>query len=338
MGVSHSLEGRLVRFVEEILQDFTSAFEEISMHSESLLADGSRYLEKDFVALDLASVRAPHSESSAINSLAEIIPKAVSYLQEKRHQLQEWKQKRSLRLIPNPSTPNTTPESVPHTPEVLDAWEKMKTVLQDEVISPSKFRKPLAVRLDPEYLQNVINSLEGQIDGLLSDLRSANDALKVKDQLFADLENLVSHHESERDLLESKIESMAASVTDTEERFKKEVTLKEAAEKTLASLQQRVGEDQPVVAGTEAKRAAVRLIGKVLERRSDVTKAVAFRQWACQTSAIRAVSQQGDAAAALAQQLQTTREKLLILKRHLKTTRRGREPSLDRIMEGYETS
>ena len=71
------------------------------------------------------------------------------------------------------------------------------------------------------------------------------------------------------------------------------------------------------------KRAAGRLLLHALEGRTNAAKAVAFRRWSCQTSAMRAIAKHGHTATALAQQLEETREKLLILKRHLKKARRS---------------
>jgi DNA repair exonuclease SbcCD ATPase subunit len=188
----------------------------------------------------------------------------------------------------------------------------------------------------------VIHSLESQIDGLLADLKSANDALKAKDQMFVDLERLVSHHESERDVLEKKLESMNKIFRDMEERLNRDSSWKEAAEKELASLREGLGLKETIHCSDEgraaAKMAAGRLIVNCLESKSKLTKAGIFRQWACSTSALRAVAQQSYAAAALAQQLETTREKLVILKRHLKKSRGGRDSGLARIVEGYETT
>jgi hypothetical protein len=189
----------------------------------------------------------------------------------------------------------------------------------------------------------VVHSLESQIDGLLTDLKSANDALKAKDQMFVDLERLVSHHESERDFLESKLENMNQVVNSMEERLGRTSSEQETAEAELAALRQVGDSNRTGEINSESQIAATlavgRLIAKTLKHRNIQTKATCFRRWACSTSAMQAVAQQNYVAAELAHQLENTREKLVILKSHLKKSRRlGRDSGMECIVEGYETT
>ena len=185
-------------------------------------------------------------------------------------------------------------------------------------------------------LNKVIHSLEDQIDGLLVDLKSANDALQAKDHMFNDLEQLVAHHESERDILEKKLQSITSRCQEVEERLRNQASWKEAAEIELANLRDGLDMDNRIVSASckEDKQIAGRYIAKLAENHSTSVKAAAFRQWACQTSAIRAVAKQSHAAAALAAQLELTREKMVSLKRRMKKNRKGRgNGGLDSIVE-----
>jgi chromosome segregation ATPase len=345
LALSQSMEEQLSRFIEDIILQAGKVFSKISNRSHYLEKFGSRVTMKDDIkALDLAGLERPTLTitelRSCLDDLSSIIPKALSDLSEKKEQLKDWKARRSL-----PGTPPTKAQADAAPPGIMGDFQQMKRVLNEEVFSPGKARRSDASKLDMEYFHKVIHSLESQIDGLLADLKSANDALKAKDQMFVDLERLVSHHESERDVLEKKLESMNKVFHDMEERLNRESSWKEAAEKELASLREGLEMKDTIPSSDEAraaaKMAAGRLIVNCLETKSKLTKAACFRQWACSTSALRAVSQQSYAAAALAQQLETTREKLVILKRHLKKSRGGRDSGLARILEGregYETT
>jgi hypothetical protein len=72
-----------------------------------------------------------------------------------------------------------------------------------------------------------------------------------------------------------------------------------------------------------AKIAGARLLCNVLERRTRLEKAAAFRKWTCYAGAIKASTNQKDAAVALSHQLEITREKLTVLKTHMKRGRRS---------------
>ena len=296
-------------------------------------------LENGIQALDLAGFEKQEKTLSnfreSLDALSLLVPDAVAQLQERREQLKSWKQQRSTRVSEQTlSTPKTKQQrrTIPDTPAIMESFQRMKSVLNDEILSPTKFRTAESNRLDVEHLKKIIHSLEGQIDVLLMDLEAANEALHAKDLLMVDLEEIVANHESERDFLDRQ-------VTELDACLKQERSWKEAAEKELAQLRGDLSGSSATLKPSHpdpkaCKLAAGRLLIHALDGRSNAAKAVAFRQWACQTSALQAVAKQGQAAAALARQLEETREKLVILKRHLKKSRRSsRDSGLDSIAE-----
>lgn len=186
LQVTQSLEDKLIRHIEEVTEVAKMAFEEISQQME--LHTNTTSSDHFVQALDLANSESLPNEklkvNSKVNPVKDCLVRATASLQEKVELLNEWKEMRSHRLVPALGTPRAPSKAEVRTPDILDAWLKMKRVLQNEVISPSKVRNPPTVCLDPMYLENVVLSLEGQIDSLLSDLKTANDALRAKDQLF----------------------------------------------------------------------------------------------------------------------------------------------------------
>ena len=109
----------------------------------------------------------------------------------------------------------------------------------------------------------------------------------------------------------------------------------ESEKQYVKDLEQRLDDSQtekPEACPPANLKAAAKLLLTTFERRETTKKAAAFRVWSCETSAAHAVSQQSIAAAALAEQLDATREKLVVLKRHMK--KKGRNPpSLGSISE-----
>jgi len=82
------------------------------------------------------------------------------------------------------------------------------------------------------------------------------------------------------------------------------------------------------------KLAGARLLSCILENHNKMDLASAFRKWTCASGVIGASSSQRQTAAELAHELEVTREKLLILKNHLKASRPGKQkPRLRRILE-----
>jgi chromosome segregation ATPase len=321
-----TFEEQLLQFIEDVIQEADSVFQDILRHS-NIVCDSSsmKEIESDeLTALDLAtsSTRQTKLENvrDSMDSLSLIIPKAISYLNEKLELLQEWKKHR--KSYSEAKTPcrkrNTSKEA---SSPILETLEKMKAVLTEDLMSPCRNISNHNNRPDPEILQKVIMSLEGQIDSLLSDLKAANDALRAKEQLFADLEDLVHHHETERDILERKLESMSSRLKEEERR--EEALVDEMSLVTTSSH------------NDNAQKLAIQLACKVMNGDRQLRVALAFQHWSTFTATSCDVSMHSQAASALVQELETTREKLAILKKHLKRSRRGREPTLDRIIEGF---
>ncbi len=316
-------EEQLLQFIEDVIQEADSVFQDILRHS-NIVCDLSLTKSNDFTALDLAtsSTRQTKLENvrESMDSLSLIIPKAISYLNEKLELVQEWKKHRQSHTeAKTPRRKNKTSKEA--SSPILETLEKMKAVITEDLMSPIRESSPHISRPDPEILQKVIISLEDQIDSLLSDLKAANDALRAKEQLFADLENLVHHHETERDILERKLESMSARLQEEEG-----LDIASVGEMSVGATSSR---------DSSAQKLAIQLASKVMNGDRQMRLALAFQHWSTFTATSRDVSMHSQAASALVQELETTREKLAILKKHLKKSRRGREPTLDRIIEGF---
>lgn len=339
LSLSQALEGQLIRFIEDIVTQTDQFIGKFASRSEKLHEHIDRLsLESSLEALDLAGFeKRRHSLSffrTGLDSLTLLIPHAISHLEDRREQLRIWKSQRSERVPHKASTPKKCAPAtgIPDTPAIREAFQRMKNVLNDEILSPSKIRTTSSELLDVESLKNVIHTLEAQIDVLLLDLQAANEALHTKDTLFSDLESLVTQHEVNNKRLKQKTIKL-------DNELQKEIAKRESAEHESTELLNQLSRRQEIVPShtdpTANKLAARRLIVRALSSRENAAKAVAFRRWACHTSASCAVAKQGHAAVALTRQLEETREKLVILKRHLKKTRRGPRDfgGLDRIAE-----
>ena len=351
LSLSQTLEEKLLRFMEELMRVADSAFEEVSSKTSQLreLVQRKRNLIS-VTALDLAGLEGSACDNvlleSEIENLRITIAPVVQELEAKNSQLRAWKKQRASRVLSQAiSTPSTAAKKrVPDTPSIIDTLDQVKRVLHEEVLSPDKLRAINAKNLDVECFQKVIHSLESQIDELLGELQSANEALSAKDKLFADLEQLVAHHESERDLLAKKLESRNATLQELEERLNREVAWKCAAKTELATIQAQTANGKLKCPGESSHSAAGYLIANFFQGRIRSAKSAAFYHWACHTSATHAIEHQRKIASELSQELAVTREKFSILKRHLKKSRkfgggvntsRG-EIGLDSILEGQE--
>lgn len=88
----------------------------------------------------------------------------------------------------------------------------------------------------------------------------------------------------------------------------------------------------PEVNNGQMKEVAAQMVGRVIARRDNAILGSAFRQWVGSASAMRAVSQHVEVSEIMARQLEATREKLKLLKTHLKETQRGRnQPAGGRV-------
>jgi chromosome segregation ATPase len=86
----------------------------------------------------------------------------------------------------------------------------------------------------------------------------------------------------------------------------------------------------------QRKLTGARLLNCVIEQHSKKQLASAFRKWSCNSGAISASAGHRETAIALAQQLEQTREKLLVLKSHLKG--KQQKPRLRRILERLDSN
>ena len=336
--LSQSLEGQLVRFVEDVLHnvgdsifDIASDLVEIQDNRTGLLGEDGKASELDEHSLNTLK--------SFLEKVLDTIPQTKSMLEEKHEQLDAWKRRRTLRLAPDTyqQTPDAKPRTNPESPRVIQALETMKKALNDEILTPYKNQRRRPQTLDADYLQRVVLALESQIDSLLSDLQSANEALRAKDQLFSDLEQLVAHHEGERDSLARKLERARTALQQAETKIKK-------LEESVAALADKDRKNEN--GNSRCKKVAVHLLAGMIKHRDNQLRDSVFQQWSNSENSSRSVTQQD--VWALSQELATMREKFLILKKHLKKTRRGRgqlQPGLDRILEeknedghGYDTT
>ena len=126
----------------------------------------------------------------------------------------------------------------------------------------------------------------------------------------------MARQESEKESLQKNLKSM--------QLYTKQMEGKLADVRSIADMHH--GFDEANKA--EMKNAAVRIICSALQRRDAASAGHAFRKWSTNTSIIKTVDQQRCVAEALARQLDITREKLTILKSHLKrSSRKSRESS-----------
>jgi chromosome segregation ATPase len=324
--LSQSLEDQLLHFVEDILQNAGDSLLDMAQKQAEIDDCGKILLSKrkTLVNAGLDSETLVRMDS-VLTQMVQIVPKTKKMLEERHEQLNAWRQRRSLRVPPTPSfsTPNSKPRiSSDCSPSVIEALDQMKRVLNDEILTPHKKKRQGSQSIDAQYLQKVVAALEAQIDSLLLDLQSANEALKAKDQLFADLEHLVAHHEDERDNLEKKLHQATMSLAEAERKIE-----------ALQDLQNNVKNG----ASENCKLIAGKMIANYLEDRDDDAKARVFRGWARQTVNGNGATRQ--TVEALSLELETMREKFMILKKHLKKSRRSKgqlQPVLARILE--ETS
>jgi chromosome segregation ATPase len=345
-------EDKLLRFVEEAVYEWDNVAEIFSSSVERLgLLSEHVDLKESLLALNFSGLEQKQQASdqltTGLESLHSIIPRMMNDLGERRAQIQAWKQQRMNRFRAQISTPPPKSKAVPTTPSIMEALEKIKCALHESVLSPHKSRHSSGNQVDADYFHQVIQSLEIQIDGFLEDLKSANDALQAKDLLFDDLEQLVSHHQSERDTLEKKLNARAHTIRDLEKRLQREMAWKRETESELsrvrAELTSAMKQPQPYSPIERVDRdttsadvvAAGALLSKFASGREIQIKARAFYHWNCHTAAVRATEQQGELAVELAAELTSTREKLSVLKRHFqkKYQSPSKAPGLDRIAE-----
>jgi chromosome segregation ATPase len=341
-------EETLVNFIGEVINFATGAQREIMARTLILqrLEQGmspSRLL----LALDLPGMVATPDASiwevrSCLNKLESLVTKALKELHVKRTEFNQWKDRHS-RPAPTPITPTfANSQLLPITPshdQHRDKFGRIKMVLHESMTESG------SMHLGPER----VRMIERLMGNLLEDLQATDAALLDKNKLFTEMENLVSQQDSERLMLEKRIERLDSENREFEKRIEEEASLKKSVERELISLRNAAYTKRPVTvvsmggldsaSRATAKVAAARLMCSVLDRKAKAEAAAAFRKWSCAASAMTAVHNQKEAAVALAQQLEMTREKLFVLKNHLKLGRHSqsgesvRKPRLRRLLD-----
>ena len=155
----------------------------------------------------------------------------------------------------------------------------------------------------PDSIDESSNMDNLAIDSIGLTSKSDHDNLSVKDDLMGDFDKLLSLYTKSNKELVRKLN------VHTHKHIKEDTTT--------------VGIDSRVMVAGE-------LLARFFEGQDLRRKNAAFWRWTAQTSSCCSVEKQDDVAAELSHQLETTREKLSILKRHLKKSRRA---PLKRIQE-----
>jgi chromosome segregation ATPase len=313
---SQIMEAKLIEFAEKIISDVSTLLQPAI---PTLITKGLCVR-----ALDPADVGAPTAEIGQ----SDVMESVMACLERSRDSLNHLKQQRIERLeVSGLSTPPPKSKSnaIPDTPSVLEALERVKSLLQTDMFSPDKARRARASPVDIESFHKLVSSLEIQISDLVCALKSANDDLLAKDKQSAELERLlVAHHEHERETLGLSLDRLTERIRTLEDQLEQEAALRNDLEQQAIQLRH------------DSKREAGRLIAHFLQHRSRNAKASALTKWACEAAVTKAVKQQKLLSERLSGELDFTREKLSLLKRLLKKLRRGRESGLQSILENSE--
>ena len=325
---NNNQEALFLRFIDELYNDSDRMLAAISFQTDQLVQYLYRYDSlHELAALDLAGLdKGKYSFSSFCSNVENLLVQLASYREKRRVQINSINNQRSDQHVS--STLLLCPPSESESTEDMNQFD-------GDILDLSKNQPFRSEHLDVEFFKSVILALEANIDDLLADLKAANEALYEKDHLLARLESLVAFYES----LDSR-EQRDTGGTELRSPLKENVPQPSKGSSDESALSERSisfsadSHKNP----SACKLAAGRLLLQALDGRTHAAKAIAFRQWACQTSAMSALAKHGSTAAALAQQLEETREKLVLLKRHLKKSRRcggtrDFSTNLDRIEE-----
>jgi hypothetical protein len=321
LSLSQNLEEQLITFIEGVIHQVDEAFEitsSVAPGAHAVFTQLERSLE--LRGLDLAGLERSKKEMSGSRlSLWHVVQKVLTALEDKRKQLCDWKKQRSQRIL----TIMTTPEpkgrpSIPDTPVVMETLHNVKRVLSEHL---SPLKQSVVGRLDVEYFQKVIHSLEHHIDILLDDLQSAREALSTKQQLFLDLEQVASHHEWEKSRLEKQLQKQRAEVQELQDTLQRQAALKRTSEQELDGVRAQLRALQEA----HQQGSASSFDGNETDLHGDIMQPTMDSEL-----------QQRQVALQLTHHLDESRLKLAKLKQQRR--RRSTEPSLDRIAEGYETT
>ena len=260
------------------------------------------------------------------------------------------KETKSLRKAAGKGGEGNMPDAmVNHLSSVKAAFHTQRGILEDLKLSEivlSKFMDEvtgLAVQAEKETLElsdrlNTIEDLLIRPSSCLASLDLAGlDSLKYLHEVRFRLEDMASlayttsveikHRQTEFNEWRAKrVDVPSIPITPPPNKPLKRVLFEPEANTIVGP----VGPPNDI----QNKMAGARLMCCVLEKHSKMELASAFRRWTCCSTAIGASDNHKETAIALAQQLEQTREKLLVLKTHLQEKKsQGKKPRLKRILD-----
>ncbi|VEU37301.1 unnamed protein product [Pseudo-nitzschia multistriata] len=232
-----------------------------------------------------------------------------------------------------------------HVSSVKDAFFKQAAVLEDVKISEKMLEDLI------KEVMNLASKSESELLELSSTLGTVDDLFLNPSNLLASLD-LAGMDSSENYFAEvrSRLEDLAAlayttsvELNDRQNRLM-QWKAKRSESPSLPKTHVESTCDVTAVVTDAAKEvrdkvAGARLLCCVLENNNKMEVASAFRKWTCAAGIMTASSNAKETAAELAHELHVTREKIMVLKRHMKGTRAGKQkPKLRRILERIDTN
>lgn len=298
---SKLFERSLIYFIEKLMERIDFLLDTVSSHSLMLKSVTRGKMRFSAEALDLALPQTRSlASSSSCDSLVLLVSSAKKEFEEFKQELQVLKRGSD----PGDTDSNThllSPLPTPKHTALSSNLSKMKSILQTDDRNSSSSRD--------QSLRDVVDYMELQIDGLIADLFAARRALESKEEALAELEDLVSMQESEKETLDKNVNSLQLYIKEIEEQLVQDSSSNSTSGDDASS---------PVDSAKKAamKTAAARALGNLLQRESNASASQALRKWSNNACALKAVDQQKFVAEALARQLEITREKVAILKSH----------------------
>ena len=295
-------EQTLISFIEKLMERIESLLDTVSSQSLILktIARGRGKMGISMESLDLALPRTPRHANSSCDGLLLIVSSAKKDFEGFKQELQLLKRG----AVSEDSNPRLlTPPSSPKYTTLSSNLSKIKTML------PADERDDRSSSPREKSLRELVDYMELQIDGLIADLFASRRALESKEEALSELEDLLSLRESEKETTAKNLKSMQVYIKEMEGKLAEE-SFRETADESQRSLD--------LTKKAAMKTAAARAICNMLQRGSNASAGQALRKWSNNACAMKAVDQQRFVAEALARQLEITREKVAILKSHVK--------------------
>jgi hypothetical protein len=180
---SKVFEQSLISIVERLMHKTESLLIDVSGNALKLKMMTGNELEKSIEALDLTcNHQSGVASSVSCNELFYIVSNARRDFDKCKQELQHLKRGADSGVSSHLTTPSPTPKFS----KLSLNLSKMKQML-DERDDRSSF-----LPSQEETLRDMVDYVELQIDGLISDLFAARRALESKDEAFAELERLVA--------------------------------------------------------------------------------------------------------------------------------------------------